>query len=200
MLVGPVAPTASQYSADDRFVVVDGGGFATKAGIADPLRPPSLDISSRVSTSRATGNYYVGAARDAALAAATELEDLGSPYSAGEIANWDAAEALWTFAIESEADTRDIPVVFCESVHLSKRDRERIAQVRNRFLLGRRSSALTASLQAFFEGVGSPALLSMPRPLMAMYGCGAVSGVVIDAGNEAIGALAAPFTACERFV
>lgn len=117
--------------------MIDGGGCTTYGGIANPLARPGLTIASEVSVSSlssgAARKFYVGNALKVALDAGdVDLQSLGSPYQNGRIRDWDAAEALWKFVLMSEANTKDVPVLLSQSVHSTRRDRERTAQVRKR--------------------------------------------------------------------
>lgn len=41
--------------------------------------------------------------------------------------------------------------------------------------------------QIFFESFNVPGIYIAPQPLLALYGCGSVSGIIVDIGYETTG-------------
>lgn len=41
--------------------------------------------------------------------------------------------------------------------------------------------------QIFFESFNVPGIYIAPQPLLALYGCGSVSGIIVDIGHETTG-------------
>lgn len=71
------------------------------------------------------------------------------------------------------------PVLFTVPVHWNKLELERLTQ-------------------EAFENLNVPGLYIAPQPLLALYGCGAVTGVVVDIGHNTTGNKKKPRHGWER--
>ncbi|RUS32453.1 actin family [Jimgerdemannia flammicorona] len=107
-----------------------------------------------------------------------QTSQIGTPLKCERINNWEELETLW-YRLYSRTIRRQIlfkelpikktrnesPVLLSVPTSWTKEEYERITQI-------------------FFESFNVPGLYVAEQPLMSLYGCGSVSGVVIDIGHE----------------
>ncbi|KAJ3081810.1 hypothetical protein HK102_002110 [Quaeritorhiza haematococci] len=91
------------------------------------------------------------------------------PIRNGYIKDWDCLEVLWKHMLVQEMGVRrqrnDAPVLISVPSWWSKKEYERITQM-------------------MFEKFNTPGIQIVQQPLMALYGCGLTSGLVIDMGHQ----------------
>ncbi|CAG8551777.1 4957_t:CDS:2 [Funneliformis mosseae] len=89
------------------------------------------------------------------------------PIKRGNIENWDELEALWRHILLKEFNIKrsrnECPVIVTVPSTWNKVQYERIALI-------------------FFETFNSPGLYIANQALMSLYGCGSISGLVVDIG------------------
>ncbi|RUS20556.1 actin family, partial [Endogone sp. FLAS-F59071] len=100
-----------------------------------------------------------------------QVAPFGTPLKRERIENWEELEALWRHVLFKELPIKkarnESPVLLTVPSSWTKEEYERITQI-------------------FFESFNVPGLYVAEQPLMALYGCGSVSGVVIDIGHDTI--------------
>ncbi|KAI9023871.1 actin family [Phycomyces nitens] len=98
-----------------------------------------------------------------------KMEDFNSPIKNNMIVSWPDLEACWHHILFKELGIKksrnESPVLLTVPVGWTKEEHERITQI-------------------FFENFNVPGLYIAPQPLLALYGCGSVSGLIIDIGHE----------------
>ncbi|KAI9486625.1 MAG: actin family [Benjaminiella poitrasii] len=91
------------------------------------------------------------------------------PIKNNKIVNWKDLEECWHNILFKELNIKksrnESPVLLTVPVEWTKLEHERITQI-------------------FFENFNVPGIYIAPQPLLTLFGCGAVSGVVIDIGSE----------------
>ncbi|KAG0314379.1 hypothetical protein BGZ99_008169 [Dissophora globulifera] len=113
--------------------------------------------------------YYCGSALTEALQQHPESEvTVSTPIQDGIVKDWAAMEALWRHVLFRELGIKRSrnasPVLMVVPSDWTKEEHERITQI-------------------FFENFNVPGLYLAEEPLMTIYGCGTVSGLVIDIGH-----------------
>ncbi|ORX95623.1 actin-domain-containing protein [Basidiobolus meristosporus CBS 931.73] len=171
---------------EDHFVVINTGSSVVKVvkGVHDTNKTPQLTIPTLVGKEvleqkdndnadleeenqeaiKKGKQYVFGPQLDEP---ASELS-LIRPVERGWIEDWEALEQLWRHILVKELKIKrsknDSPVLLTIPTFWPKDYRERITQF-------------------FFETMNVPGLYLAEEPLMALYGCGIVSGTVIDIGH-----------------
>ncbi|CAO3618686.1 unnamed protein product [Cunninghamella blakesleeana] len=97
------------------------------------------------------------------------MSDFNNPIKDNNIASWEDLEASWQQILFKELGIKrarnEHPVLFTVPVHWNKIEYERLTQIA-------------------FENLNVPGLYIAPQPLLALYGCGSVSGLVVDIGHN----------------
>ncbi|KAI1317506.1 hypothetical protein EDD11_008313 [Mortierella claussenii] len=114
--------------------------------------------------------YYCGGALAEAEQQYLEAElTVSSPIQEGIIKDWAAIEALWRHVLFRELGIKRSrnasPVLMVVPTDWTKEEHERITQI-------------------FFENFNVPGLYLAEEPLMTLYGCAAVTGLIIDIGHN----------------
>ncbi|KAK3828784.1 MAG: actin family [Benniella sp.] len=114
--------------------------------------------------------YYCGSALTEAMQQYPEAElNLSTPIQEGIVKDWGAMEALWRHVLFKELGIKRSrnasPVLMVVPTDWTKEEHERITQI-------------------FFENFNVPGLYLAEEPLMTIYGCGVVTGLVIDIGHN----------------
>ncbi|KAF9953017.1 hypothetical protein BGZ70_000395 [Mortierella alpina] len=114
--------------------------------------------------------YYSGSALTEAMQQypASELS-VASPIQDGVVKDWGAMEALWRHVLFKELGIKRSrnasPVLMVVPTAWTKEEHERITQI-------------------FFENFNVPGLYLAEEPLMTIYGCATLTGLVIDIGHN----------------
>ncbi|KAF8941498.1 actin family [Dissophora ornata] len=121
-------------------------------------------------SSKPQTTYYCGSALTEAIQQYPESElTVSTPIQEGIIKDWAAMEALWRHVLFKELGVKRSrnasPVLMVVPTDWTKEEHERITQI-------------------FFENFNVPGLYLAEEPLMTIYGCGTVSGLVIDIGHS----------------
>ncbi|KAI8090018.1 actin family [Halteromyces radiatus] len=97
------------------------------------------------------------------------MADYNNPIKNNNIVSWEDLEASWQHILFKELGIKkarnEHPVLFTVPVHWNKLEHERLTQIA-------------------FEYLNVPGLYIAPQPLMALYGCGSVTGLVVDIGHN----------------
>ncbi|KAI7872758.1 actin family [Spinellus fusiger] len=97
------------------------------------------------------------------------MSEFENPIQDNRIVSWAQLEASWHHILFKELQIKksrnESPVLLTVPAEWTKEEYERITQI-------------------FFENFNVPGLYIAPQPLLALYGCGSVSGVIVDIGNE----------------
>ncbi|KAG0345239.1 hypothetical protein BG004_003857 [Podila humilis] len=114
--------------------------------------------------------YYCGSALTEAQQQYSESElTVASPIENGVVTDWAAMEALWRHVLFRELGIKRSrnasPVLMVVPTDWTKEEHERITQI-------------------FFENFNVPGLYLAEEPLMILYGCATVTGLVIDIGHN----------------
>ncbi|KAF9314503.1 general RNA polymerase II transcription factor [Podila horticola] len=114
--------------------------------------------------------YYCGSALTEAQQQYPESElTVASPIEKGIVKDWAAMEALWRHVLFRELGIKRSrnasPVLMVVPTDWTKEEHERITQI-------------------FFENFNVPGLYLAEEPLMIMYGCATVTGLIIDIGHN----------------
>lgn len=100
------------------------------------------------------------------------MTDFNSPIKDNKIINWKDLEDCWHHILFKELNIKksrnESPVLVAVPVQWTKLDHERITQI-------------------FFENFNVPGVYIAPQPLLALFGCGTVSGIVVDIGSQVTG-------------
>ncbi|KAJ3416629.1 hypothetical protein HDV05_000911 [Chytridiales sp. JEL 0842] len=172
---------------ESQYVVLEPGSHTLKAGWADYQVPMKVKLPSLVgirvnpdlmSTDDAGGEatnveYLTGHALTDEVSKALEESDkhlsIVQPIKSGKVVDWDAFEVLIKHTLVRELEIRrsknDAAVLVCLPLTWSQADIERLVQL-------------------LFEKMNVPGLYIAEKPLMALFGCGVLSGLVIDVGHE----------------
>ncbi|KAG0351647.1 general RNA polymerase II transcription factor [Podila minutissima] len=114
--------------------------------------------------------YYCGGALTEAQQQYPESElAIASPIEQGIVKDWAAMEALWRHVLFRELGIKRSrnasPVLMVVPTDWTKEEHERITQI-------------------FFENFNVPGLYLAEEPLMILYGCATVTGLIIDIGHN----------------
>ncbi|RUP50538.1 actin family [Jimgerdemannia flammicorona] len=159
---------------EENFVVIDNGSYEIKAGMGvhDTNQPPSV--------------VY-------------QTSQIGTPLKCERINNWEELETLWYRLVSTlpSLHPRFPKKLFFSSFQYSRTIRRQILFKELPIKKTRNESPVLLSVptswtkeeyeritQIFFESFNVPGLYVAEQPLMSLYGCGSVSGVVIDIGHE----------------
>ncbi|KAJ1975388.1 hypothetical protein H4R34_004354, partial [Dimargaris verticillata] len=119
-------------------------------------------------TATASPKYVCGAA----ARRRQDQADVGPAYCPlpeGFVANWDDMLAFWgyllTKGLKLSLEAMDCPVLLTTPCQWSRDELERTTQL-------------------FFERFNVPGLYIVEQPLLALYGCGMLTGLVIDIGHN----------------
>ncbi|GAA5802972.1 actin family [Helicostylum pulchrum] len=97
------------------------------------------------------------------------MDDFNHPIKNNVIVNWKDLEECWHHILFKELGIKksrnESPVLIAVPVQWTKLDHERITQI-------------------FFENFNVPGVYIAPQPLLTLFGCGTVSGIVVDIGSE----------------
>ena len=100
------------------------------------------------------------------------MADFNYPIKNNVITSWKDLEECWHHILFKELNIKksrnESPVLVAVPVQWTKLEHERITQM-------------------FFETFNVPGVYIAPQPLLTLFGCGAVSGVVVDIGSEVTG-------------
>ncbi|KAF9175899.1 hypothetical protein BGX21_010700 [Mortierella sp. AD011] len=121
-------------------------------------------------TNRPQTVYYCGSALTEAQQQYPDSElTVSTPIRNGIVDDWAAMEALWRHVLFRELGIKRSrnasPVLMVVPTDWTKEEHERITQI-------------------FFENFNVPGLYLAEEPLMTLYGCAAVTGLVIDIGHN----------------
>jgi len=151
-------------------LVVDAGACRTRAGLAGESAEPSFDGASVVGRKRGTlGGAEVPEVAfgdDAERAAA--VYELVEPVARGVAAHWDECEKLWKAAFVAVAEATGVTptrVVLACGVLVAKATKARLAQL-------------------CFEALGFDACHLGVAPVLALFGAGYTTGLVVDCGKD----------------
>ncbi|KAG0277005.1 hypothetical protein BGZ95_006688 [Linnemannia exigua] len=114
--------------------------------------------------------YYSGSALTEATQQYPESElTVSTPIQDGIVKDWASMEALWRHVLFRELGIKRSrnasPVLMVVPTDWTKEEHERITQI-------------------FFENFNVPGLYLAEEPLMILYGCAAITGLVIDIGHN----------------
>ncbi|KAF9128137.1 hypothetical protein BGW39_005325 [Mortierella sp. 14UC] len=114
--------------------------------------------------------YYSGSALTEAIQQYPESElTVSTPIQDGIVKDWASMEALWRHVLFKELGIKRSrnasPVLMVVPTDWTKEEHERITQI-------------------FFENFNVPGLYLAEEPLMILYGCAAITGLVIDIGHN----------------
>ncbi|KAF9349496.1 hypothetical protein BGX26_012226 [Mortierella sp. AD094] len=114
--------------------------------------------------------YYCGSALTEAQQQYPDSElTVSTPIRNGIVNDWAAMEALWRHVLFRELGIKRSrnasPVLMVVPTDWTKEEHERITQI-------------------FFENFNVPGLYLAEEPLMTLYGCAAVTGLIIDIGHN----------------
>ncbi|KAI8334875.1 actin family [Blakeslea trispora] len=97
------------------------------------------------------------------------MADYNYPIRHNKIVDWTSLEECWHHILFKELGIKksrnESPVLISVPIEWTKLEFERITQM-------------------FFEKFNVPGVYIAPQPLLSLFGCGAVSGMVIDIGSE----------------
>ncbi|KAG1170317.1 hypothetical protein G6F70_007786 [Rhizopus microsporus] len=97
------------------------------------------------------------------------MADFNYPIKDNRISNWkDLEDCLHTILFKEigiKKSRNECPVLLSVPVQWTKLEHERITQI-------------------FFENFNVPGIYIAPQPLLTLFGCGAVSGIVVDIGSQ----------------
>ncbi|KAJ2850078.1 NuA4 histone acetyltransferase subunit [Coemansia brasiliensis] len=149
------------YGGDEvNAVVLDVGSTWTRAGFAGEDVPRGYFPSH---VGRVGDNYYVGDTESAIWRA--EMETCGVMKD-GVVQDWDVLERLWEHAMKRlHATASEHPLLVSEAAWSSSEQRTRTAELA-------------------FEKLGSPAFYTCKAPVMAAFGTGKHTALVLDVGGE----------------
>jgi actin len=150
---------------DIQALVIDNGSGITKAGFAGEETPRAM-FSTAVGTPKcsSTSDYYVGDC----IASRKSVLNVRFPIVHGVITNFDDMEKVWhhIFSNELRVAPAEHPVLLTEVSLNPKANREKMTQI-------------------MFETFETPATYISVQPILSLYACGRVSGVVVDCGDGA---------------
>ena len=169
--------TDSIKTFESNTVVIDVGGYETKAGLAGfkeptavyrtvvgkpkPIQdgpfPPDLEVCLR------NGGWVMGPV-------AFEYKNLligKTPVAQRKVLDWDEVEKVWQHAIERELKLRpaEQPVLLTDSPTALPRDREQ-------------------AFQRLFEKFSVPSAYIQTQPVLSLFAANRASGIVIDSGED----------------
>ncbi|KAF9165505.1 hypothetical protein DFQ26_009884 [Actinomortierella ambigua] len=141
---------------------VDAKETASEATKDDSVAPEDTPSTQTV--------YYCGNALTEAQQQFNQDElTLTSPIREGIVRDWGAMEALWRHVLFRELGIKRSrnasPVLMVVPTDWTKEEHERITQI-------------------FFESFNVPGLYLAEEPLMTLYGCGSVTGLIVDIGHN----------------
>ncbi|MFX1251898.1 MAG: actin, cytoplasmic 2 [Promethearchaeota archaeon] len=153
-------------------VVIDNGSGFSKIGLAGTDQPLSVfptligypNPATFISTFKSVPKeYYIG------KEAVNLYDDLRiiTPLECGRITDWDALEKIWhhTFYNDLQINPSEHPVLLTESYpSILHHERERIAEI-------------------MFEIFGVPGLYRVNQEVLALYGTGQATGLVVGMGD-----------------
>ncbi|KAI8618355.1 actin family [Chytriomyces sp. MP71] len=123
----------------------------------------------RTVSSEGTDLLVGGEDLDALIATKASVVDLRIPVEAGRVADWAAFEDIVKYVVVKELGIRrahnDTPALLVVPLAWSTVDMERAVQI-------------------MFETINVPGLLVADAPLVSLFACGIVTGLVIDMGHE----------------
>ncbi|OZJ02795.1 hypothetical protein BZG36_04424 [Bifiguratus adelaidae] len=98
-----------------------------------------------------------------------ETKQFDSPVIGDEVKDWDKFETMYNHLLFKllpiKKSRNESPVLISVPPTMSKTAREKLTQI-------------------FFESFNAPGLYVAEQPLLSLYGCGVVTGLVIDIGHE----------------
>ncbi len=148
-------------------IIMDTGSGLCKAGLtADELPKsifPSIVGKAKIDLGSSDKEYLVG--REAIEKKG--VLNITKPIVRGFVNDWDALEYLWQHCFHNElkVETSDHPLLFGVYPDETKTYKERMALI-------------------FFESFNVPGLYCSIHGLLALYGIGKTSGLVIDSGED----------------
>ncbi|KAJ1944235.1 NuA4 histone acetyltransferase subunit [Linderina macrospora] len=115
-------------------------------------------------TKHKTRHYYVGDSESAAWRANMEI---GKPLEHGLVKDWDIYEKIWEYALKSRlhVNPADHPVMVSEAAWNTSALREKLVEMA-------------------FEKFNSPAFYVCKTPVLAAFGTGKHTGLVVDVGGD----------------
>ncbi|KAI9502730.1 actin family [Coemansia spiralis] len=161
------------YGGDEvNALVIDVGSTWTRAGFAGEDMPkayfPSLTNGDR--RKQKTRKYFVGDTESATWRAGMEI---GGPLEHGLVKDWDIYEKIWEYAFKSRlrVQPEEHPVMVSEAAWNT-------------------SSLRTRLIELAFEKFNCPAFYVCKTPVLAAFGTGKHTGLVVDVGGEMASACA----------
>ncbi|KAI8876143.1 actin-like ATPase domain-containing protein [Backusella circina FSU 941] len=97
------------------------------------------------------------------------MEEYDYPIKENAIVDWTKLEECWHHILFKELNIKksrnESPVLLAVPVQWSKLEHERITQI-------------------FFESFNVPGVYIAPQPLLSAFGCGSVTGLIVDVGSQ----------------
>ncbi|KAI8849382.1 actin family [Chytridium lagenaria] len=168
---------------DSNFVVIEPGSLTIKAGWADYQSSPAA-VKNRVGAKKredameedgkpsAAWEYLFGKELEEELAKpeeSSQIDHIIRPIQEGKVVDWDAFEAIIKHIVIKELGVRramnECPTLIAVPIYWGNDDIDRLCQI-------------------MFEIINVPGLYIADSPLMAAFGSGVLSGVVVDIGHE----------------
>ncbi|KAF9584941.1 hypothetical protein BGW38_004581 [Lunasporangiospora selenospora] len=126
--------------------------------------------------------YYCGSALTEAMQQYPESElSVSTPIQDGIVKDWAAMEALWQVTSHSRTTITERHVLFRELGIKRSRNASPVLMVVPSEWTKEEHERIT---QIFFENFNVPGLYLAEESLMILYGCGAITGLVIDIGHN----------------
>eukprot|EP00300_Choanocystis_sp_HF-7_P018118 c1993_g1_i1.p1 GENE.c1993_g1_i1~~c1993_g1_i1.p1 ORF type:complete len:375 (+),score=74.55 c1993_g1_i1:246-1370(+) len=109
--------------------------------------------------------YFVGAQQ---IGFRRDNMDIVSPFSQGQISDWDVYEQLLNHALKSlHANPQEHPFLMSEPPHVSKSQRSKLCEI-------------------IFEKYSPPAYFVTKSPVLSAFSCGRTNATVVDCGASGI--------------
>ncbi|KAF9097636.1 hypothetical protein BGX29_007998 [Mortierella sp. GBA35] len=158
--------TVPETTADGTDIKVE----KTEQAAAEGTAAESQEQAKEIDNSKPQTIYYSGSALTEAIQQCPESElTISTPIQEGIVKDWGSMEALWRHVLFRELGIKRSrnasPVLMVVPTDWTKEEHERITQI-------------------FFENFNVPGLYLAEEPLMTLYGCAAVTGLVIDIGHN----------------
>ncbi|KAI9320339.1 actin-domain-containing protein [Obelidium mucronatum] len=151
---------------DGSYIVIEPGTHTMRFGRSEYFQLPTK-IATQIAQIQSEPPLSVAGAELASKRPA--VDNVVSPLSKGRVSDWDKLEELMKYILVKELgvrrSTNETPALVCIPLSWSTVDVERLVQI-------------------MFETLNVPGLFIAEAPMMALFGCGLVTGLVIDIGYE----------------
>ena len=149
-------------------IVIDNGSGIMKAGFSGDERPKMV-FNNYVGRTKYSKQMLTTSDQDLYLGPECEknkgLYKLSYPMEHGNVTNWDDMEKIWGYIFkEMKVSASQHPILLSEPIENPMVNREKTAE-------------------AFFEGMGIPALYFQTQPILSLYAQGRTTGFVLDCGD-----------------